>query len=174
MSNEKLVTPKFLTRQIAEQAVDYVLKTVMEGPFSQLLKRLACHIVILVPSMKDDRPDYPAWPNYPLEPCALYERSVGDRGTWTGKYDDIARCKGLQLWHDRNDDRTNIMPHLLFPGDTVYWGGVKRHGIVVTCSGVQPWFDKMISGMIADVMIALAYNAWMLSEDKKEGVDFLT
>ncbi|PIQ68706.1 MAG: hypothetical protein COV91_02745 [Candidatus Taylorbacteria bacterium CG11_big_fil_rev_8_21_14_0_20_46_11] len=82
--------------------------------------------------------------------------------------------KAIQLWHDRNDDRTNIMPHLLFSGDTVYWGGVKRHGIVVACSGVQPWFDKMFSGMIADMLVGIAYNAWMLSEDKRQGVDFLT
>ena len=66
------------------------------------------------------------------------------------------------------------MPHLLFTGETPYWGGVKRRGIVVTCSGVQPWFDKMVSGMIADAMVALAYDAWMNSQIINGQVDFLT
>lgn len=172
---DTLVTPKFLTHETAKKAVKYVVSAVLKpSPMGELLKRQSCHIVILVPSMKNDGPDYPDWPSYPIEPFALYDQTIGDKSDWTGKCDDIARCKALQLWHDRNDDRTNVMPHLLFPGDTIYWGGVKRQGIVVTCSGVQPWFDKMIAGMIADICIALAYNTWMTSEDKKLGVDFLT
>ena len=66
------------------------------------------------------------------------------------------------------------MPHLLFLGDTPYWGGVKREGIVVACSGVQPHFDRMIAGMVADGLIAMAYELWMTSEDKQEGASFLS
>src|SRR3989338_7336273 len=69
--------------------------------------------------------------------------------------------KELQLWHDRNDDRSEIIPHLLFPGDAPFWGGAKRRGIVVACSGIQPWLDKLVSGMVADLIVAIAYNAWM-------------
>jgi len=79
----------------------------------------------------------------------------------------------LQLWHGRNDDRTDRIPHLLFPGDTPCWGGVKRHGIVVTCSGFQPHFGKMFSGMVADMCIGLSYNAWDQTKDdfvKSRGV----
>lgn len=173
-----MVTPKFLTKELAALAVESVMKAVMDRHVNErvnlMLKRQSCHIVILVPSMKDDRQaDYPDWPNYHIEPSCLYEYSEGRKDQWSAKYDDIARCKALQLWHDRNDDRTDIMPHLLFPGDTPFWGGVKRHGIVVTCSGVQPYFDKMISGMVADMLIGLAYHAWMMSNDKAEDVDFL-
>jgi hypothetical protein len=143
-----------------------------------------CHIVVLVPAMKDDRAnDYPSWPNYPLQAQLLYEESrhkicnimagPGTDNAWPHKFDDIARCKALQLWHDRNDDRTDIKPHLLFPGDTPFWGGVKRDGIVVTVSGFQPHFDKMISGMIADMCIAMAYDDWLESKDRKTDVDFL-
>ena len=171
-----MVTPKFLTQKLAKQAVEAVLAAVMKpSPVGELLKRQACHIVILVPSMKDDRHDaYPDWPNYPITPMCLYEHSVGDRKDWTAEYDDIAKCKALQLWHGRNDDRTDIIPHLLFPGDAPYYGGVKRHGLVVTCSGVQSWFDKMIAGMICDMLVGLAYDAWMTSDDRKEEVCWLT
>lgn len=172
---EKTVTPKFLTEATARLALDIVLGAFKQTPLSTLVKRQACHIVILVPSMKDDREaNFPDWPNYAITPQVLLEHSLGDRAEWSAEYDNIARCKALQLWHERNDDRTDIMPHLLFPGDTPYWGGVRRHGIVVACSGVQPYFDKMIAGMIADTLVGLAYHFWMTSEDKKNDVDWLT
>src|SRR3989344_4258149 len=166
-----LLTPKFLTKEIAQITVQQTITAVMASPIGDMLKRKACHIVILVPAIKDDRAtNYVDYPNYPAQAYILYEHSVG-KEIWSAKYDEVARCKAQQLWHDRNDDRTSIKPHLLFSGDTVYWGGVKRHGIVVACSGVQAWFDKMISGMIADVLIGLAYNAFMNRENPKE--DFL-
>lgn len=187
---DRMMTPKFFTAEVAQQAIESVLAGVMNNhdklptPFLgerrpalvvDLLKRRACHIVVLVPSMKDDSvTDWAAWPVYQLEPCVLYEISVGDKCGWTAEYDKIARCKALQLWHERNDGRTDIVPHLLFPGDTPYWGGVKRDGIVVACSGVQPWFDRMISGMVADACIGLAYNGWMTSKDKAEDLDFVS
>ncbi len=173
---DHMVTPKFLTEELAKFAIETVSTAMMETPpMGDLLKRQTYHIVILVPAMKDDREaNFPDWPNYPLVPHVLYEHSVGDRADWTAKYDEVARCKALQLWHGRNDDRTDIIPHLLFPGDAPFYGGVYRQGIVVTCSGVQPWFDKMIAGMVADMIIGLAYNVWMASEDKKSGASWLT
>ena len=159
--SEKMLTPAFLTKIIAVEAVNHVLEVVNKFHDMGLLKRAMCHIVVLVPSMKDDKDtDYSGYPNYPIEPKLLYEASLDNPANWPHKFDSIARCKALQLWHDRNDDRTDCMPHLLFPGDTHYWGGVKRHGIVVACSGFQPYFDKMFSGMVADMCIGLAYNEW--------------
>lgn len=168
---EKMLTPAFLTKEVAERSVHHVLSVIQS--LDGVLSRMMCHIVVLVPSMKDDRErDFPDWPNYLIEPCALYEYSFGDPVNWPHKFDDIARCKALQLWHGRNDDRTDCMPHLLFPDDTPYWGGVKRHGIVVTCSGFQPYFDKMFSGMIADMCIGFAYYGWAAFKEGFSG-DFL-
>ena len=163
----KLLPPKFLTAEIAKQSVALVTSAIFSGANVDELARRG-HIVIIVPAMADDRAeDYPSWPDYPLHPYVLYEESVGDPKNWAYDFANIARCKALQLWHDRNDGRTDCMPHLLFPGDTPFCGGVKRHGIVVAFSGVQPWYDKMISGMVADMCIGHAYNAWMTSADKK-------
>ena len=168
--SEELCTPKFLTQRLASLAVEGARHTVYEGPLRFILeaKRQQFHTVILVPGIKDDRPDYPDWPNYQLQPVVLYEYTFGDVSKFPHPFIDIARCKALQLWHDRNDDRTEIIPHLLFPGDTPFWGGVKRHGIVVACSGIQPWLDKLISGMVTDLLVALAYDAWMNSLDKAD------
>ena len=160
---EKMLTPKFLTKEIAERAVLRMID-VMRGS-EDLLSRQAFHMVILVPSMKDAREkNFPDWPDYNIKPHVIYEHSFA-KDVWNHEFDEIARCKALQLWHDRNDDRTDCMPHLLFPSDTPYWGGVKRHGIVVACSGFQAHFDKMFSGIVADICIAMAYNEW----DKTKG-----
>ena len=171
-----LRTPKYLTKKIAQQAVEVAVYAVLRtAPLMHKVKRYHCHIVILVPGMEDAREaDYPDWPNYPLQPVSLYERSIGDMGAWEHQYDNIARCKALQLWTDRNDDRTSPIPHLLFSGDTPDWGGVKRRGMVVTCSGVQPWFDKLISGIVADTIVALAHDAYENDPEVKQGVDFLS
>ena len=171
----KLIAPKYITKEVAERAVEFAFDAVMrDSSFNQLLKRNQCHVVVIVPGMEDAREkDYPDYPDYPLHPIVLFERSLDPAG-WEHPYDNIARCKALQLWTDRNDDRTAPIPHLLFPGDTPYWGGVKRRGIVVACSGVQPWFDKMISGIVADVIVALAHNAYENDEERKAGVNILS
>jgi hypothetical protein len=166
---DKLLPPKFLTSEIAALAVERVFDAVFNGSgVCDMVSRKAGHVVIIVPAMKDERDEnYPSWPDYPIHPHVLYEQDLGEPKEWRYDYANIAKCKALQLWHDRNDDRTDCMPHLLFSGDTPFWGGVKRRGIVVAFSGVQPYLDKMISGMIADMCVGLAYWAWMNSDDKK-------
>lgn len=175
VTDEKLLTPKFLTARIAKSAADHVLwsffGSIGRSPPTpntpSFFEKRDGHLVIMVPAIKDERGEgYKSWPNYPLQPHVLWEQSIGEKEKWKYPFDNIAKCKALQLWHDRNDDRTDCMPHLLFAEETPFWGGVKRHGIVVAFSGVQPYFDKMISGMVADMCIGLAYHEWMTSPDK--------
>lgn len=172
---KRLLTPKYLTEEVAQRAVNHALSSAFVS-FSELMKRRHCHIVVLVQAMEDAREaEYPNWPNYPTEAYALYQRSVA-KEDWEHPYDKIAMCKALQLWTDRNTDgRTSSVPHLLFPSDTPWWGGAKREGIVVACSGVQPHFDQMISNLTIDVMVALAHDAYENDDErKKPGTDFLT
>lgn len=175
--SKNMLTPRYLTQAVAEEATDVVLGAVMFGD-SQMrdrFSRIMCHVVVLVPSVEDVREaGYPDWPDYPIKPAVIYERSVEDAEPWPYPFDEIARCKAQQLWRGQNTDgNTDSMPHLLFPDDTPYWGGVKRHGFVVACSGVQPYFDQMISGMIADMIKALARHEWEISDDKSEGHSFI-
>ncbi len=170
-----VVLPKFLTEDIAKRAIGEVINAVFQRGLN-IVNQQACHIVVLVPSMKDGRPDdYSDYPDFVLKPHVLCSESY-NREAWPQghKLDVIAKCKALQLWQGRNDDRTDAIPHLLFPGDCPFWGGVKRHGIVVACSGVHSWLDKMISGMVADMMIGMAYDAWMRSDDHAKNVHELT
>lgn len=173
----KPLTPKFLTPQIAAHVAMQVLNsTLLEGgSISTWVKRKEGHLVILVPSMEDVREaDYPDWPNYPISPYLLHEQSVGEESEWEYPFKDIAHCKALQLWQGRNDDgQTDSNAHLLFPNDTPYWGGVKRHGLVVAFSGVQPWFDQMISGMTADMLKAVGREMLETSDDATKERSFL-
>lgn len=174
----KPLTPKHLTKAHARMVADCVLKATLLNPdnlIGRYFKRKEGYLVILVPSMEDVRDaDYPDWPNYPIRPYLLHEQGVGNAADWEYPFDEIARCKALQLWQGRNDDgQTDSNAHLLFPNDTPYWGGVKRHGLVVAFSGVQPWFDQMISGMTADMLKAVGREAFEMSDDKTEGRSFL-
>lgn len=169
-----LLTPKYLTEEVAKRAVAVAYHAVAdnESPIRLDVKGPHCHVVVLVPAMEDARADdFPSYPNYPLRPVVIYEQSFGHTEEWEHEYNNIARCKALQLWTDRNDNQAGVTPHLLFPSDTPFWGGVKREGIVVACSGVQPWFDKLISGIVADTIIALVHDAY---ERDEEDSDFLS
>ena len=155
-----ILTPKYLALEQCKMAVSRALRLATGGRFRDKLVREQCHVVILVPAVEGARTeDYPDWPDYPVSPYALYERSFG-REFWESPYDEIAKRKAIQLWTGRNDGRSGSMPHLLFSRDTPFRGGVYREGIVVASSGLQPWFDRMISGIVADVLIALARDAF--------------
>lgn len=173
MPESKLLLPKFLTKGIAEFAMITAARALRQPDWAiHVLKHPTFHIVILVPAMQMGG----EYPNYPLQPHMLAELNFGEsKSSWKYPYDEIAQCKALQLWHGRNDGGTDIQPHLLFSGDTPFWGGVKRNGIVVACSGVKPFFDRMIASVTADICVALAYDAWERSPDKADGeLCFLT
>jgi hypothetical protein len=143
--------------------------TVLSALFADEFPTHDGHIIVMVPGVEDVREEeYPDYPKYPLYPVVFYEHSLGASTEWKYPFDSIARCKAQQLWRSQNDGRTDCEPHLLFPDDTPFWGGVKRQSIVVACSGYKPYLDKMISGMIADMIIALSYHAWMTSADHKD------
>lgn len=177
--SDKILLPKFLTKDEAALAVSTVVDAVTTRKFGPQLKRFMFHIVVLVPVLKEETSGpsgrFRDWPNdYSVEPHLLYEYSHGDKSDWPHEFDDIARSKAHQRWHGRNDDRTNVMPHLMVPGDTQFWGTAEYQSVVVACSGVQPWFDKMISGMVAHMCVALAYEKWMAGQEKKDEVTFLS
>lgn len=166
-----VLTPKFLTPLMAERAVSAAWSAV-QSPSARLSlnpKRVQSHVVVLVPSTQDGGPDWNNYPHYTIEPHILYEVSFG-RGTdgedlFEYPFDNIARCKALQLWQGRNDGRTDIQPHLLFEDDSPFWGGVKRHGMVAACSGIQPWSDQAVAGITLDLLAAMGYEAWKTSRD---------
>ena len=61
------------------------------------------------------------------------------------------------------------MPHLLKGHDTKFWGSALKDGIVVAASGVEPWFDQLISEMVASVCQALCIDKMQKSILQEEG-----
>lgn len=161
--------PKFLNQTVAEIAVHHGFSFMFNTSLSTYAKRLAGHVVILVPSKPLSREGSET----PRRPFMLYDKGLNSE-TWEYDYAAIARSKAYQLWHGQNDGGTDIQPHQLFEGDAPFWGGVKREGIVVAFSGIQPHLDRMVAGIVADLCIGLAYEMWERSKDKKNDVCFLT
>ena len=160
------ITPEYLTPKLAADVVNMVLMgTMMSNLGKRQMSRQMGHVIILVPSMDIPEGEHTLdWSYAPIRPHVLYEYSLGDKDQWEYNFDEIARGKALQLWQGRNvDGQTDSNAHLLFPNETRYWGGVKRHGLVVAFSGVQPWFDQMIAGMVADGLKAFGRNAFETS-----------
>ena len=176
MNEFGLRLPRFLVQDTTvAKAVGIVLDATIRNPkIVEDLTEPMCHIVVLCPSKGafKDSTDM-NWLHAPIQPYLLYEESVNPE-KFDNNYLEIARCKAAQLWRGQNNDGlTDSVPHLLFTGDTPYWGGVHRHGLVVACSGIQSHFDQMISGMIADALKAFAYENWSKSDDKKSELPFL-
>jgi hypothetical protein len=163
-----LITPPYLTEELAKRAVEVAHGAVFESALIPV-KRGDYHIVILVPCQREVG-GY--WEQLYIEPYPLYEQSFGEHSDWATDYQKIARDKARQRWYDQSDGGAMVTPHLLFPGNTKYWGAVKRECIVAACSGVQPEFDRLMAQITVDTLIALALHEWK-NDTSLEYLDFL-
>jgi len=120
-----------------------------------------CYIEIIVPAQK----------GFNLVPEVLHFKSFTSTNGWKYPFDKIARSKSIQLWSGRNNGNGHTPPHLLFLGETPYYGGVKRDGIIVTCSGFEESEDSEISTKIASELITMARVAFVHSEARNK--DFI-
>jgi hypothetical protein len=162
-----ILKPKYLTQKLAEQAAAVAHGAVFESALIPI-KGDAYHIAILIPvQYKQTGP----WECHLIDPYPLYDHGFGDSDSGE-LYQAIARNKARQRWYDQSDGSAMVTPHLLFPGDTKYWGAVKREGIVAACSGVQPEFDRLMAQITVDTLIALALNEFK-NDTSLEGFDFL-
>lgn len=160
------IISSFLSEALAERAIRAIAKFF----FNYFGEGSTCHIVILVPAKVTSLLDYqPVQGWYKIEPYILHEASINKPlDGWNIPLEEIARNMALQLWYRLNPggDCTVTPPHLLYKNDTPYWGADSMEGIVVSCSGLEPWFNKMISRVVLSILIALARDDWEESEEK--------
>ncbi|GLS90501.1 hypothetical protein GCM10007916_15680 [Psychromonas marina] len=128
-------------KQLAIDAVALVTPAI-EQLFNQT-NRKELHIVIMNPAVKP-------WESS-FEDAVLYEASLGKPHEWTIPFDQLARKKAQQAWRDgsANINHQNLHPSSLRDGDVLFYGSFVYGNIVVACSGVQQWFDMLVSGWIA-------------------------
>ena len=132
-----------LTKDLVQEAVTLVLPSI-ENLLKTRGKRNAFHIVVLDPTVHP-------W-NAEFEDAILYEHSI-NADSWDKDYAAIARSKALQTWRDGRHQH-NILIHELAPaslqaGDAEAWSSFNWCGLTVAGSGVQRWFDFLISGWVA-------------------------
>ncbi len=138
-------------KEIARQAVELV-KPSIESLFERT-NRKALHIVIMDPRIKPWESDF--------TDAILYQESILSAEPWEHPFDDFARNKAEQAW--RNAQANIVLqtqhPSSLRDGDLPFYGSFVYGHVVVACSGVEQWFDMLISGWIA-----LAFEQLMVHE----------
>ena len=146
-----------LTKQLVAEAIEIVTPSITRLLQSRG-KRNAFHIVVLDPTVHP-------WDGT-FERAILYEHSI-NREDWDKDYARIARSKAYQTWRDARHV-PNIVTHELGPasleqGDAEAWSSFSWYGLTVGGSGVQRWFDFLISGWVA-------LTCQMLARDEAETV----
>lgn len=139
-------------QEIAQQAVELV-KPSIETLFERTNRR-ELHIVIMDPRIKPWEADF--------ADAILYQESIRT-AEWEHPFDDFARNKAEQAWRD---SQANIVaqtqhPSSLREGDLPFYGSFVYGNIVVASSGVEQWFDMLVSGWIA-----LAFEQLMIHEQQ--------
>lgn len=127
--------------QAAARAIELVRPSI-EALFQQT-PRQELHIVILDPRVRP-------WDGS-FEDAILLEHSIRNAPSWEKPFDEFARNKALQSWRAQRHSMVLQQQHpsSLHEGDLPFYGSFVYGDIVVACSGVQPWFDMLISGWIA-------------------------
>ena len=126
---------------LAAVAVELV-KPSIEALF-QRTNRKELHIVIMDPRIKPWEASF--------EDAILYQESIRTLDTWELPFDEFARSKAEQAWRE---GKPNILLQTLHPSslrenDLAFYGSFVYGNIVVACSGVEQWFDMLVSGWVA-------------------------
>lgn len=126
---------------IAKDAVELMMPSI-EKLFERT-NRKELHIVIMNPQLKPWETSF--------EEAILYEASLGTPESWTIPFVQFARNKAQQAWREStsNIQLQNQHPASLREDDLLFYGSFVYGNIVVACSGVQQWYDMLISSWIA-------------------------
>ncbi len=131
------------------------------------------HIIIVGPLMiKAEGKPFPV--KYSLEPTIIYEYSIGNKSNWEFPFDEIAQCKALQMYHGRNiPGNMNSQAHMLFEGDTPFFGAHREGFLVAGFSGIQSYYDQMISKVALAAIVARAEHKKQIWLAKHNGECFV-
>ena len=129
------------TRKMPEQ-VYALCKPSIDELLDRYAKRKHYHIVVMDPQKKP-------W-ECPFDEAILAEFSQGME-RWEHDYKKIARSKAEQAWREQcaNVVTQTLAPATMRPGDTVFYGSFVYYGMVVACSGIEAYFDMLISSWYA-------------------------
>ncbi len=126
---------------IAKDAVELMMPSI-EKLFERT-NRKELHIVIMNPQLKPWETSF--------DEAILYEASLGTPESWTIPFAQFARKKAQQAWREStsNIQLQSQHPASLREDDLLFYGSFVYGNIVVACSGVEQWYDMLISSWIA-------------------------
>lgn len=134
---------QIIDAQAAREAVELALPTIERAMRNPAAGDSGClHVVVMDPRRTPATHDF--------DDSILIEHSV-NRANWDADYRRFACAKARVSWRCRADSHRvqALQPHLLQVDDTVLWGSVCVDEIVVAVSGMQPWYDEALAGVIA-------------------------
>ncbi len=142
---------------VAREAVTLVKPSIEE--LFKRTNRQELHIVIMDPRIKPWESDF--------NDAILYQESIRTMEKWEKPFDDFALNKAEQAWRDR---QANIVAQTMHPSalrddDLPFYGSFVYGNIVVASSGVEPWFDMLVSGWIALAFEQLAIHEYQLAKN---------
>lgn len=128
-------------QEIAQDAVELVQPSIEQ--LFERTNRQTIHIVVMNPSIKPWEKDF--------DDAILLEKTIGDASQWQIPFDKLARQKAQQAWRHNGPNLTQqtMHPASLREGDLLFYGSFSYGDIVVACSGVEQWYDMLISSWIA-------------------------
>lgn len=152
---------KLLTLEVAEKALylaDPMIKKMMD---SETIKRHDLHIVIA-------KRNPAAESGYDT----IADMSFGDVSKWEHPYNVIAHGKTRISARTGKPSRHVQLgePELLEADDVMFWGNAIRGDIIVSCSGVQPYFDEAISNSILWIILGIIQD--VIERKKSAGNSF--
>lgn len=127
--------------EIAKQAIELV-KPSIEALFEHTVRK-ELHIVVVDPRVKPWEASF--------DDAILYEYTIRNSDVWQAPYDEFARNKARQAWREQQPNGViqQLHPSSLLSEDVPFYGSFVYGNVVVGCSGVQQWFDVLISGWVA-------------------------
>ena len=151
----------YATREAAQRAIHMALPLIDAAMRDKRVGESGfLYLVIMNPA------SHPHFDSF--ESSILYEHSVGDPKDWDADYGAFARAKAQLHW--RTGINTHAiqerLPHLLQTGDTTIWGSASVDGIIVSCSGANPWFDEAFAGIVAHCFKAIVQSDSRAAEHK--------
>ena len=134
-----------LTHAESAQAAVALVRPSIDALLAQTV-RPTVHIVVMDPRLKP-------W-EATFADAVLYQETIGDSASWEKPFDDFARNKAEQAWRSGRPNVVNQTQHpsSLRQGDLPFYGSFVYGDIIVGCSGVEQWFDMLISGWVALAM----------------------
>ncbi|GAB2648202.1 hypothetical protein [Vibrio panuliri] len=142
--------------EIAQDAIDLVMPAISK--LFERTNRQELHIVIMDPRVKPWEASF--------EEAILYQASLGNPNQWTTPFDDFARNKARQAWRSSTSNIVAQTLHTssLSDDDLLFYGSFTYGDVVVACSGVQQWYDMLISGWIALAFEQICMNEYQTSK----------